>query len=91
MRGGSGTVCVFALVLVVVAAAGEDREREGEEEVMLAGERMCGGRRCRHRLKSGEGKTVRALTRMLVTGSSRVRCGLNWYLCVARGKGVLVS
>lgn len=32
------------------------------------------------REKSGEGKTVRALTRMLVVGSSRVRCGLNWYL-----------
>lgn len=42
------------------------------------GERMCGGRRWRQRLKSGEGKTVRAFTRMLVVGSSRIRCGLNW-------------
>lgn len=44
------------------------------------GERMWGGRRCRRREKSGVGKRVRALTRMLVVGSSRVRCGLNWYL-----------
>ena len=42
--------------------------------------RTYGGRRERHRLKSGEGKTVRALTRMFVVVSSRVRCGLNWYL-----------
>jgi len=52
----------------------------GEERDVDVGERMCGGRRCRQRLKSGEGKTVRALTRMLVVVSSRVRCGLNWYL-----------
>jgi len=44
------------------------------------GERMWGGRRWSIREKSGEGKTVRALRRMLVVGSSRVRCGLNWYL-----------
>ena len=50
---------------------------------------MGGGRRWRQREKSGEGKTVRALTRMFVTGSSRVRCGLNWYLC--GGKGGVVS
>lgn len=44
-------------------------------EVLVVGKgvRMCGGRRWRHKLKSGEGKTVRALTRMLVVGSSRVR------------------
>lgn len=42
------------------------------------GERMWGGRRCKQREKSGEGKTVRALTRILVVDSSRVRCGLNW-------------
>ena len=47
---------------------------------MVVGVRMWGGRRCRRREKSGEGKTVRAFTRMLVVGSSRVRCGLNWYL-----------
>ena len=54
---------------------------EGVGAVLLVvGERMWGGRRCRRREKSGEGKTVRALTRMLVVGSSRVRWGLNWYL-----------
>lgn len=53
----------------------------GREEEVERGERMCGGRRWRQRLKSGEGKTVRALTRMLVVGSSRARGGLNWYLC----------
>lgn len=42
--------------------------------------REFGGRRCRQREKSGEGKTVSALTRMLVMVSSRVRWGLNWYL-----------
>ena len=47
---------------------------------MDVGDRMCGGRRWSRREKSGEGKTVRALTRMLVVGSSRVRWGLNWYL-----------
>lgn len=51
---------------------------------------MWGGRRWRRREKSGEGKTVRAFTRVLVTGSSRVRCGLNWYLCGRRREGVLV-
>lgn len=50
----------------------------GREVLVGKGARMCGGKRCRQRLKSGEGKTVRALTRMLVVGSSRVRCGLNW-------------
>jgi len=39
--------------------------------------RTEGGRRWRHREKSGEGKTVRALTRMAVTVSSRERWGLN--------------
>ena len=39
--------------------------------------RMYGGRRCRHNEKSGEGKTVSALTRILVVDSSRVRWGLN--------------
>lgn len=58
-----------------------------EEEEEDEGERMCGGRRWRQREKSGEGKTVRALTRMLVTGSSRVRCGLNWYLVRVRRCG----
>ncbi len=39
-----------------------------------------GGSRERHRLKEGEGKTVSALTRMLVTVSGWMRWGLNWYL-----------
>ena len=39
-----------------------------------------GGRRLRHREKAGDGKTVRALTRMLVTVSGCRSCGLNWYL-----------
>lgn len=47
--------------------------------------RMWGGRRCVQREKSGAGNTVRAFTRMLVVGSSRVRCGLNWYLRGERG------
>ena len=42
--------------------------------------RMCGGRRWRAREKSGEGNTVKALTRTLVMTSSFVRWGLNWYL-----------
>jgi hypothetical protein len=41
---------------------------------------MCGGSRWRQSEKSGEGKIVRDLTRMLVMVSSLVRCGLNWYL-----------
>lgn len=49
---------------------------EGEGEP-----RMEGARRWRQREKSGEGNWVRDLTRMAVTVSSRVRCGLNWYLC----------
>lgn len=49
-----------------------------EEDVDSLGESICGGRRCKQREKSGEGKTVRALTRILVVDSSRVRCGLNW-------------
>ena len=52
----------------------------GFEADVECGARMCGGRRCRHNEKSGEGKTVSALTRMLVVDSSRVRWGLNWYL-----------
>lgn len=43
-----------------------------------AGSSVCGGRRERHSEKSGEGKTVRALTRMLVIVSSLERVGLNW-------------
>lgn len=39
---------------------------------------VFGGRRCKQSEKSGEGKTVSALTRMLVMVSSRVRWGLNW-------------
>jgi hypothetical protein len=39
-----------------------------------------GGRRERQRLNAGEGKTVSALTRTLVTVSGWRRCGLNWYL-----------
>ena len=39
-----------------------------------------GGRRASESEKAGEGKTVRALTRMLVTVSGWSRCGLNWYL-----------
>jgi len=58
-----------------------------ECEELVSGERMCGGRRARQRLKSGEGKTVRDLTRMLVMVSSRVRWGLNWYL--VRREGVV--
>ena len=50
------------------------------EFCVFCGERTWGGRRERHKLKSGEGKTVRALTRMLVAVSSRVKSGLNWYL-----------
>jgi hypothetical protein len=46
--------------------------------------RVCGGRSERQSEKSGEGKTVRDLTRMLVIVSSRARCGLNWYLEEAR-------
>jgi len=56
-----------------------------------AGERMWGGRRCRLREKSGEGKTVRALTRTLVVGSWTRRCGLNWYLWGGREREVVVS
>lgn len=42
--------------------------------------RTCGGSRDRHRLKSGDGKTVSDLTRTFVMVSSFARCGLNWYL-----------
>lgn len=49
----------------------------GSEDEDERGERIWGGRRCRQRLKSGEGKTVSALTRMLVVGSSRASGGLN--------------
>lgn len=42
--------------------------------------RMWDGKRAVQRLKSGAGKTVRDLTRMLVIVSSLARCGLNWYL-----------
>ena len=52
----------------------------GSEDEEESGDRMCGGSRWMQRLKSGEGKTVRALTRMLVVGSSRESGGLNWYL-----------
>ena len=52
----------------------------GRAEDADTGVRICGGRRCRASEKSGEGKTVRALTRMLVMVSSFVRWGLNWYL-----------
>lgn len=45
----------------------------GKADEEAAGVRMCGGRRCKASEKSGEGKTVRALTRMLVIVSSRVR------------------
>jgi hypothetical protein len=55
-------------------------EAGGEGVEVLVEARTWGGRRERQRLKSGLGKTVRALTRMLVVVSSRVRCGLNWYL-----------
>ena len=40
--------------------------------------RVYVGSRDKQRLKSGEGKTVRALARMLVMVSSRASCGLNW-------------
>ncbi len=52
----------------------------GSAELVEIGFRICGGRRCSASEKSGEGKTVSDLTRMLVMVSSRVRCGLNWYL-----------
>lgn len=51
-------------------------------EVERKEERICGGSRERPSEKSGEGKTVSALTRMFVIVSSRCRCGLNWYLFV---------
>lgn len=41
---------------------------------------MYAGRRAREREKAGDGKTVRALTRMFVVVSMLRRCGLNWYL-----------
>jgi len=49
----------------------------GSADEVAAGVRMCGGRRWRAREKSGDGKTVKDLTRMLVMVSSFVRCGLN--------------
>jgi hypothetical protein len=52
----------------------------GRAEEVETGVRMCGGRRWIANEKSGEGKTVRDLTRILVIVSSLVRCGLNWYL-----------
>ncbi len=57
-------------------------------EVAFVWARRWGGRRERPRLKSGEGKTVRDLTRMFVVVSSRVRWGLNWYLGTLRLAGV---
>ena len=56
----------------------------GREDEVDCGDRICGGNRCRQRLKSGEGKTVKALTRMFVVGSSRANGGLNWYLFVVK-------
>lgn len=50
----------------------------GRADEVEMGCRMCAGRRCRHSEKSGEGKTVKALTRVLVMVSSRARWGLNW-------------
>ena len=47
-----------------------------------------GGRRPRHREKAGEGKTVKALTRMLVTVSGCRSCGLNWYLVCKSALGL---
>ena len=49
----------------------------GRDVLVGRGARMCGGRRWRQRLKSGDGNTVKALTRMFVVDSSRVRWGLN--------------
>ena len=48
--------------------------------------RICEGRRAAQRLKSGAGKTVSDLTRMLVIVSSLARWGLNWYLYEDRRK-----
>ena len=45
----------------------------GSAEEEETGVRMCGGRRWRANEKSGVGKTVRHLTRMLVIVSSLVR------------------
>ena len=53
-------------------------DSERVSEVRVCGRRMLGGRRWRHREKSGLGKTVRDFTRMLVIVSSLVRWGLNW-------------
>ncbi len=52
----------------------------GRADDAETGVRMCGGRRWRASEKSGDGKTVKALTRILVMVSSLVRWGLNWYL-----------
>ncbi len=51
-----------------------------------------GGMSDRQRLNAGEGKTVSALTTMLVTVSGWRRWGLNWYLLVGQGvsKGHLI-
>jgi hypothetical protein len=45
----------------------------GSEEDAETGVRICGGRRCSANEKSGDGKTVKDLTRMLVMVSSFVR------------------
>ena len=45
----------------------------GRAEEAETGVRICGGKRCRANEKSGDGKTVKALTRMLVMVSSFVR------------------
>lgn len=74
----------------VGAGAGREEPDEVDLEFELGLMRVEGGRRCRQREKSGEGKTVRVLTRMAVMDSGCVRCGLNWYLWVG-WKVVLVS
>ena len=71
---------MFSAVSFCTASERGASPAAGSEEALDAGWRMCGGRRCRQREKSEPGKSVRALTRMFVIVSSRVRCGLNWYL-----------
>lgn len=52
----------------------------GRADDAETGVRICGGSRWSASEKSGEGNTVKHLTRMFVIVSSLVRWGLNWYL-----------
>jgi hypothetical protein len=66
---------VWRVVRCCIASASVPEAGGAVDDFVWA--RIWGGRRERQRLKSGEGKTVRDLTRMLVVVSSRVRWGLN--------------